>query len=49
MNMKKSLYLMLICCFFSCKSEAELAMERGIKYFDWHKYEDAILEFNKAK
>ena len=24
-------------------------MERGIKYFDWNKYEDAILEFNKAK
>ena len=49
MNMKKSLYLILICCFFSCKSDAELAMERGIKYFDWNKYEDAILEFNKAK
>ena len=49
MDMKKSLYLILICFFFSCKSEAELAMERGIKYFDWNKYEDAILEFNKAK
>ena len=24
-------------------------MERGIKYFDWGKYDQAILEFNKAK
>ena len=49
MNMKKSLYLMLICCFFSCKSEAELAMERGIKYFDWNKYEDAILFYDSIQ
>ena len=32
-----------------CKSDAELSMERGIKYFDWGKYDQAILEFNKAK
>ena len=24
-------------------------MERGIKYFGWGKYNDAILEFNEAK
>ena len=47
--MKKSLYLIIICLFFACKGEAELAMERGIQYFDWQKYEDAVLEFNKAK
>ena len=47
--MKKCLYLIIITLFFSCKSEVELAMERGIQYFDWQKYEDAVLEFNKAK
>ena len=47
--MKKFLYLIIICLFCSCKSDAELAMERGIQYFDWQKYEDAVLEFNKAK
>ena len=47
--MKKCIYLIFIFIFFACKSDAELAMERGIQYFDWGKYEQAILEFNKAK
>tara|TARA_B100001123_G_scaffold43086_1_gene44273 strand:+ start:546 stop:890 length:345 start_codon:yes stop_codon:yes gene_type:complete len=47
--MKKYVYLIMTCLFFSCKSDAELSMERGIKYFDWGKYDQAILEFNKAK
>ena len=47
--MKKFLYLIILCLFYSCKSDAQLAMERGIQFFDWKKYEDAVLEFNKAK
>ena len=47
--MKKYVYLVVSFLFFSCKSDAELSMERGIQYFDWGKYNQAILEFNKAK
>ena len=47
--MKKLVLLAVICCLFSCKSDAELAVERGIHYFDWGKYNEAILEFNEAK
>ena len=47
--MKKYIYLILIFLFLSCKSDAELAMERGIQFFDWGKYNEAMLEFNKAK
>ena len=47
--MKKYIYLISMCLFFSCKSDAELAMERGIQFFDWQKYDEAIIEFNKAK
>ena len=28
-----------------CKNETELAMERGIQYYEWEKIEKAILEF----
>ena len=47
--MKKYVYLILICFFFACKSDAELSIERGIQYFDWGKFDQAILEFNRAK
>tara|TARA_B110000438_G_C15725197_1_gene611684 strand:+ start:420 stop:764 length:345 start_codon:yes stop_codon:yes gene_type:complete len=47
--MKKTIYLFLICLFFSCKTDSELAMERGIQLFDWGKYNQAILEFNEAR
>jgi tetratricopeptide (TPR) repeat protein len=43
------LYLLLIFFLFSCKSDAELSMERGIQYYEWGKYNEAILEFNHAK
>ena len=33
----------------SCKSDAEMAMERGIQLYDWNKLEDAIVEFNKVQ
>ena len=28
-----------------CKSDTELAMERGIQYYEWEKIEKSILEF----
>ena len=43
--MKKYLYLLLIIIVLGCKGDAELAMERGIKYYEWEKIEKAILEF----
>ena len=47
--MRMLLYLLLIFFLFSCKSDAELSMERGIQYYEWGKYNEAILEFNQAK
>ena len=47
--MKKHIFIITTCLLFSCKSDAELSMERGIQYFDWGKYDEAILEFNEAK
>ena len=32
----------------SCQNEAELTMERGIQYYEWNKFDNAILEFNKV-
>ena len=43
--MKKYLYILLIIVTLGCKGEAELAMERGIQYYEWEKIEKAILEF----
>ena len=43
--MKKYLYLFLILLTLGCKGDAELAMERGINYYEWGKIEKAILEF----
>ena len=47
--MRSLLYLSLILFISSCKSDAELSMERGIQYYEWGKYDEAILEFNYAK
>tara|TARA_Y100000590_G_C15293514_1_gene853491 strand:- start:159 stop:503 length:345 start_codon:yes stop_codon:yes gene_type:complete len=47
--MRKYIYITIILLCGACKSDAELSMERGIKYFEWGKYKDAILEFNEAK
>ena len=44
-NLKKYLSLFLIIITLGCKGDAELAMERGIKYYEWEKIEKAILEF----
>ena len=43
--MKQYLYPILLLLFFGCKGDAELAMERGIQFYEWEKIEKAILEF----
>ena len=43
--MKKYLYPLLIFLALGCKGDAELAMERGIQYYEWEKLEKAVLEF----
>ena len=47
--MRIILYFFLVFFISSCKSDAELSMERGIHYYDWKMYNEAILEFNQAK
>jgi len=47
--MYKTFYILLILLFISCKNDTELSIERGIQFYDWGKYNEAILEFNKAK
>ena len=42
--MKKYLYIFFI-IIFGCRGETDLAMERGIQYYEWEKTEKAILEF----
>ena len=44
MIMRIALYLFVILFLSSCKSDAELSMERGIHYYEWQKYNEAILE-----
>ena len=44
-KLKKYLSLLLIITTLGCKGDAELAMERGIQYYEWEKTEKAILEF----
>ena len=43
--MKQYFYPFLLILFFGCKGDTELAMERGIQYYEWEKIEKAILEF----
>ena len=43
--MKKYLYPLLIFLALGCKGDAELAMERGIQYYQWEMIEKAVLEF----
>ena len=42
--MKKTLLLLLVLS-LGCKNETELAMERGIQYYEWNMLEKAVLEF----
>ncbi len=32
----------------SCQHDSDLTMERGIQYYEWNKFDNAILEFNKV-
>jgi hypothetical protein len=43
--MKHILYLFITLLFLGCKSDADLAMERGIQYYEWDMIEKSILEF----
>ena len=43
--MRMLIYLFLICFLCSCKSNADLSMERGIQYYGWEMIEKAVLEF----
>ena len=47
--MLKLIYLLIPLLLFSCKSDTELAMERGIQLYDWNKLNEALIEFNKVK
>ena len=46
--MFKFIYFLIPFFFLSCKSDAELTMERGIQYYEWEMIEKSILEFNKV-
>ena len=47
--MHRLIYLLSLLLLMSCKSDAEMAMERGIQLYDWNKLNEAIVEFNKVK
>ena len=44
--MFKLIYLLIPLLFLSCKSEADLAMERGIQLYDWNRIDESMLEFS---
>tara|TARA_B100001123_G_C14975115_1_gene893255 strand:+ start:69 stop:419 length:351 start_codon:yes stop_codon:yes gene_type:complete len=43
--LKKYFYPLLIIITLGCKGDSELAMERGIQYYEWDMIEKAVLEF----
>ena len=43
--MKKYFYPLLIIIALGCRGDSELAMERGIQYYEWDMIEKAVLEF----
>ena len=43
--MKKYYYPLLIIVALGCRGDSELAMERGIQYYEWDMIEKAVLEF----
>ena len=45
-NKKFIICILSLLLFLSCKSDEELAMERGIQYFEWNLVDKAIFEFN---
>ena len=43
--MKKYFYPLIIIVALGCKGDSELAMERGIQYYQWDMIEKSVLEF----
>jgi len=43
--LKKYFYPLLIFLALGCRGDSELAMERGIQYYEWDMIEKAVLEF----
>ena len=48
--LKKNIIFILLALFVlnSCQNQSELTMERGIQYYEWNKFDLAILEFKKV-
>ena len=44
-KVKKFFLPLIIFLFMGCKNENDLAMERGIQYYEWNMVEKALLEF----
>ena len=47
-KLKRTFSLFIILSFMGCKNETELAMERGIQYYEWDMIEKAVLEFKQV-
>ena len=48
MSYKLIFILFSILLLSSCQNQADLTMERGIQYYEWNKFDRAILEFKKV-
>ena len=44
-KLKKTFFLLLIFLSIGCENKTELAMERGIQFYEWDMIEKAVLEF----
>ncbi len=44
-KLKPYLFFLIILLIIGCKNKTELAMERGIQYYEWDMIEKAVLEF----
>ena len=44
-NLKKSVFLLILLFYVGCKNDSDLAMERGIQFYEWDRIEEAVLEF----
>ena len=47
--MHRIIYIIIPFLMMSCKSDANMAMERGIQYYKWNQIDEAIIEFSKVK
>ena len=44
--MKLLFYILLLVFMSSCKSDLDLAMERGVQLYDWNRVDESMLEFS---